>query len=58
MGAKMTARAYLAAALLIAVGVPLAPCSNACSNASTPSGITVSNPGAAKTRWVMAVSEW
>jgi len=43
MGARVTARAYLAAALLIAVGVPLA----ACSNASTPSGITVSNPGAA-----------
>ena len=43
MGAKMTARAYLAAAVLIAVGVPLA----ACSNASTPSGITVRLPGAA-----------
>src|SRR5215469_8293903 len=43
MGAKMTARACIAAALLIAVGVPLAACS-----ASTPTGTTVRNPKAPK----------
>src|SRR5215472_7773695 len=41
-GSQMTARAYLAATLLIAVGVPLA----ACSSASTPTGTTVRNPKA------------
>src|SRR5215472_12939915 len=44
MGAKITARAYLAATLPIAVSVPLA----SCSSASTPTGTTVRNPKAAE----------
>ena len=44
MGAKISARVYLAVTLLIAVSVPLA----ACSSASTPTGTTVRNPQAAK----------
>jgi alcohol dehydrogenase (cytochrome c) len=44
MGAKRTARAYLAATLLIVVGLLAA----ACSSTSTPAGTTVINPNAAK----------
>ena len=44
MGAKRTARAYLAAMSLIAVSVLAA----ACSSTSTPAGTTVINPKAAK----------
>ena len=44
MGAKRTARAYLAATLLIAVSVLAA----ACSSTSTPTGTTVTNPKAAR----------
>ena len=51
----MTARAYLGATALLAVGVAVAACASSSTSASAPT--TVTNPSAAKPPLV-AVSEW